>query len=151
MDFFRKFSEKCVMIWNKCAPVFTVIGNIFRGIGRVFSLLGKYVFKLRGIFMAIPVAVIAVISAMINMERLPDTLEYAMLGIDFDATQTLFGPVVMNVEQISREMAVMGPLTLTAICLLFTVFSKRTLFPWIISIFTLLIPTLLYLTTQYPA
>jgi hypothetical protein len=151
MDFFRKFSEKCVVIWIKCAPVFTVIGNIFRGICRVFSLLGKYVFKLRGIFMAIPVAVIAVISAMINMERLPDTLEYAMLGIDFDATQTLFGPVVMNVEQISREMAVMGPLTLTAICLLFTVFSKRTLFPWIISIFTLLIPTLLYLTTQYPA
>ena len=99
----------------------------------------------------IPVAVVAVIQAMINMERLPNTLEYAMLGLDFEAAQTLFGPVVMNVEQISREMAVIGPLVLTAACLLFTIFSKRTLFPWIVSIFTLLIPTLLFLSTQYPA
>ncbi len=151
MDFFRKISEKCSIAWEKCAPVLKKIGAFFSSVGNVFAVLGKYIFKLRAMFMAIPVAVIAVIQAMINMERLPDTLEYAMLGIDFDATQTLFGPIVMNVEQISREVAVTGPLLLTAVCLLFTIFSKRTLFPWIISIFTLILPTLLYFTTQYPA
>jgi hypothetical protein len=45
----------------------------------------------------------------------------------------------------------MGPLMLTAACLVFTILSKRTLFPWIISIFTLVVPVLLYLMTQYPA
>lgn len=151
MDFFRNLSEKLNTVWGKCAPVLRKIGSVFAAIGRGFALLGRYIFKLRAIFMAIPVAVVAVIQAMINMERLPDTVEYAMIGIDFDATQTLFGPFVMHVEQVSQEAAVMGPLMLTAACLLFTIFSKRTLFPWVISIFTLLIPTLLYLTTQYPA
>lgn len=151
MDFFRNLSEKWNTVWGKCAPVLRKIGSVFAAIGRGIALLGRYIFKLRAIFMAIPVAVIAVIQAMINMERLPDTIEYAMIGIDFKATQTLFGPFVMHVDQISQEAAVMGPLMLTAACLLFTIFSKRTLFPWIISIFTLLIPTLLYLTTQYPA
>ena len=151
MEFIRNICDKLNTFWGKCSPVLRKIGLVFAAIGRAFGLLGSYLFKLRAVFMAIPVAVIAVIQAMINMERLPDTLEYTMLGIDFNATQTLFGPVVMNVEQIGRELAVMGPLVLTAACLLFTIFSKRTLFPWIISIFTLLIPTLLYLTTQYPA
>lgn len=151
MDFFRNLSEKWNQVWEKCGPVFRTIGSVFAAIGRGIATLCRYLFKLRAIFMAIPVAVVAVIQAMINTERLPDTLEYAMIGIDFQATQTIFGPFVMNVEQISRETAVMGPLVLTAACLLFTIFSKRTLFPWVISIFTLLIPTLLYLMTQYPA
>ena len=101
--------------------------------------------------LCICLAVIAVIEAMINMNRLPDTMEYATIGLDFDATQTLFGPFVMHIEQLSRETAVMGPLVLTAACLVFTIFSKRTLFPWIVSIFTLVVPILLYLMTQYPA
>ena len=151
MDYIRSFCDKLILFWEKCSPVLQRIGFAFTVIGRAFSKLWSYIFKLRAIFMAIPVAVVAVIQAMINMERLPNTLEYTMLGLDFEATQTLFGPVVMNVEQISREMAVMGPLVLTASCLLFTIFSKRTLFPWIVSIFTLLLPTLLFLSTQYPA
>ena len=151
MDFIRNFCDKLNAFWGKCSPVLSRIAFVFAVIGRAISKLWSYIFKLRAIFMAIPVAVVAVIQAMINMERLPDTLEYTMLGIDFQATQTLFGPIVMNVEQISREIAVIGPLMLTAACLLFTIFSKRTLFPWIISIFTLLVPTLLFLSTQYPA
>ena len=151
MEFFRNFSETLRSIWEKCSPVFGAIGRVFRAIGRAVATLCKYIFKLRAIFMAIPVAVVAVVQSMINMERLPDTLEYATIGIDFHATDTLFGPFVMHIEQLSRETAVMGPLFLTAACLLFTVFSKRTLFPWIISIFTLVIPVLLYLMTQYPA
>jgi hypothetical protein len=151
MEFIRIFCEKLVDFWDRCSPVLRKISFVFASIGKAINVLWSYLFKLRAIFMAIPVAVVAVIQAMINIERLPNTLEYAMLGLDFEATQTLFGPVVMNVEQISREMAVIGPLVLTAACLLFTIFSKRTLFPWIVSIFTLLIPTLLFLSTQYPA
>ncbi len=151
MDFFRNVKEKCGAAWEKCGPAVQKTGAFLTASGRIAKQLGSYIYKLRSMFLAIPVAVVAVIQALINMDRLPDTLEYAMLGVDFDATETLFGPIVMTVEQISRETAVIGPLVLTAVCLLFTIFSKRTLFPWIISIFTLLLPTLLYFTTQYPA
>lgn len=151
MEFFHNLADKWKVFWGKCSPVLRSIGAVFSAIGRAISTLGSYLFKLRALFMAIPVAVVAVIEAMINMNRLPDTLEYATIGLDFDATQTLFGPFVMHVEQMSRETAVIGPLVLTAACLVFTIFSKRTLFPWVISIFTLVVPVLLYLMTQYPA
>jgi hypothetical protein len=151
MEFFHNLKDKWNILWEKCSPVLRTIGTVFAAIGRAIGTLCKYIFRLRALFMAIPVAVIAVIEAMINTSRLPDTLEYATIGLDFDATQTLFGPFVMHIEQLSRETAVMGPLMLTAACLVFTIFSKRTLFPWIVSIFTLVVPVLLYLMTQYPA
>ena len=151
MEFFHNLKDKWNILWEKCGPVLWTIGTVFAAIGRAIGTLCKYIFRLRALFMAIPVAVIAVIEAMINTSRLPDTLEYATIGLDFDATQTLFGPFVMHIEQLSRETAVMGPLMLTAACLVFTIFSKRTLFPWIVSIFTLVVPVLLYLMTQYPA
>ena len=151
MEFFHNLTDKWHIFWGKCSPVLHKIGTVLTAIGRAVSTLGKYIFRLRALFLAIPVAVIAVIEAMINMNRLPDTMEYATIGLDFDATQTLFGPFVMHIEQLSRETAVMGPLVLTAACLVFTIFSKRTLFPWVISIFTLVVPMLLYLMTQYPA
>ena len=151
MEFFRNLGDKWNIFWGKCAPVLRTIGAVFAAIGRAIAKLWSYIFKLRALFMAIPVAMIVIIEAMINMSRLPDTLEYATNGLDFDATQTLFGPFVMHIEQMSRETAAMGPLMLTAVCLVLTIFSKRTLFPWIISIFTLVVPVLLYLMTQYPA
>ena len=151
MEFFHNLSDKWNSFWEKCSPVLHKIGVVFAAIGRAIATLGKYIFRLRALFMAIPVAVVAVIEAMINMSRLPDTLEYATIGLDFEATQTLFGPFVMHIEQLSKETAVMGPLVLTAVCLVFTILSKRTLFPWVISIFTLVVPVLLYLMTQYPA
>ncbi len=151
MNFMHDFLAKCGEFRDKCRPFFRKIGSICAVIGKNLRILWKYIYKLRAFFMAVPVAAAAVIQAMINMERLPDVVEYSTLRLDFDAAETLFGPIVMTVQQISRETAVMGTLSLTAVCLVFTVFSKRTLFPWIISVFTLLVPTLLYLSTQYPA
>lgn len=151
MEWFQTLSDKWVALREKMSPVLKKAGEICSHIGSVLKTLGGYLYKLRGAFIAIPVAVVAVIQAMLNMERLPDTVEYTMLRIDPDAAQTLFGPFAMSVVQMSRETAVMGPLLLTAACLVFTLLSKRTLFPWLISVFTLLIPTVLYLLTCYPA
>ena len=108
MEFFHNLKDKWNILWEKCSPVLRTIGTVFAAIGRAIGTLCKYIFRLRALFMAIPVAVIAVIEAMINTSRLPDTLEYATIGLDFDATQTLFGPFVMHIEQLSRETAVMG-------------------------------------------
>lgn len=151
MSFIHDLILKFRQFWAKCQPVFRRIGQVLSTIGKNLGILWKYIYKLRAFFLAVPVAAAAVIQAMRNMERLPDTVEYSMLHLDLHATETLFGPFVLTVEQLSREAAVTVALTLTAVCLLFTIFSKRTLFPWIVSLFTLLVPTLLYLSTQYPA
>ena len=46
-------------------------------------------------------------------------------------------------KSISREMAVYGPLALTGGCLLMMIFSRKVIYPWLISVFTLLLPLLL--------
>ena len=51
---------------------------------------------------------------------------------------------------VSREMAIYGPLVLTGGCLLMMCFSRRTLYPWLISLFSLAVPVLILLTNDFP-
>ena len=112
---------------------------IFGRIGKVIGLVCTWIFRLRRIFMAIPVVVLAIRIAAANMERLP---EY--VGLNLQST----GEFAMMVN---RNYAVYGPLCVTGFCLLLMFCSRKTLFPWIISIFTLVLPYLIYLTNIYMA
>ena len=67
----------------------------------------------------------------------------AKAGIDLQTTG-------VYAQMISRDLAVLGPLAVTGGCLLLMFCSRRTFYPWIISIFTLVLPILLYLTNVYP-
>ena len=112
---------------------------IFGRIGKVIGLVCIWIFRLRRIFMAIPVVVLAIRIAAANMERLP---EY--VGLNLQSS----GEFAMMVN---RNYAVYGPLCVTGFCLLLMFCSRKTLFPWIISIFTLVLPYLIYLTNIYMA
>lgn len=112
---------------------------IFGRVGKVIGLVCTWIFRLRRIFMAIPVVVLAIRIAAANMERLP---EY--VGLNLQSS----GEFAMMVN---RNYAVYGPLCVTGFCLLLMFCSRKTLFPWIISIFTLVLPYLIYLTNIYMA
>ena len=107
--------------------------------GRVLCEIGKWIFRLRGFFMAIPVAVAALYLAVQNMARLP-----AEVGIN----------LLENGQYeylISRGLAVLVPLLVTAVCLVMMWLSRRTVYPWIISIFSLVLPYLIWITNVFPA
>jgi len=106
-------------------------------IGDVIGQICKWIFRLRKVIMAIPVVYLAIRIAADNMERLP---EY--VGLNLQSS----GEFAMTV---TRSYAVFGPLCVTAFCLLLMFCSRKTLFPWIISIFTLVLPYLIYLTNLY--
>ena len=55
------------------------------------------------------------------------------------------------VQTVSRSLAVMGPLGVTAACLLLMFCSRKAMYPWAISIFTLVLPLLILITNLYPA
>jgi len=109
--------------------------KIWAGVGSVFS----WIYKLRSVLLAIPVAVGAVVLAIKNMAQLP-----AQVGINLLADGTFE-------KTISRGVAVMGPLAITALCLLLMFTSKRVVYPWLISLFTLVLPLLLWVTNTFPA
>ena len=106
-------------------------------IGNVIGLICTWIFRLRKIFMAAPVVYLAIHIAVANMNRLP---EY--VGLNLQAN----GEFAMMV---TRNYAVFGPLLVTGFCLLLMFCSRKTLFPWIISIFSLVLPYLIYLTNLY--
>lgn len=106
--------------------------------GKVLKETCRWIYKLRGLFLAIPVAFAAINFAIFNMRNLPD-----YVGVNFLATGEY-------ARYIGRGTAVMFPLGVTAVCLLLVLFSRRVIYPWIISVFSLVLPWLIYYTNVYP-
>ncbi len=106
---------------------------------KVLKAIGRWIYRLRGLLMAIPVILAALYLASQNMARLPEEV-----GINLLASgeyQFL----------ISRGLAVMAPLVVTGVCLVMMLLSRRTIYPWIISIFSLVLPWLIWITNVFPA
>lgn len=115
------------------------VGEVFKKIGLVLGQIGKWIYKLRGVLLAIPVGVGAVMLAKRNMALLPEAVGINLLS---------------NGEyqwMVNRNVAVMGPLAVTAVCVLLMFCSRRVLYPWLISVFTLVLPLLIWLTNVFPA
>lgn len=105
----------------------------------VIRILFLAVYRLRSLFLSIPVILAALRLAAYNSEHLP-----LMVGLDLQTTGEF-------AKVISRQTAVTMPLMLTGACLVLMCFSRKTLYPWLISVFSLVIPVLLLITNLYPA
>lgn len=98
----------------------------------------KWAYRLRSVILAVPVALGAVILAIHNQARLPD-----MVGLNLQAS----GEYAMMV---GKGIAVLGPVAVTAVCLLMMFCSRKVLYPWLISLFSLALPILVYITNTFP-
>lgn len=114
-------------------------GSVYSKIKKVIGILVMCIYRLRSIFLAIPVVYYALKLAAYNSKHLPENV-----GLNLLST----GEFAMT---ISREMAVMGPLVVTAACLVLMATSRKALYPWAVSIFTLILPVLLLVSNLYPA
>ena len=103
-------------------------------IGIVITVL----YRLRKVVMAAPVVYYALKIASYNMEHLPE-----QVGVNLQSS----GEFAMT---IARSMAVMGPFALTIACLLLMFCSRKALYPWAVSVFTLVLPLLLLFSNLYP-
>lgn len=111
-------------------------GNKFT---RALSLIGRVLFRLRKVVMAAPVVYFALKLAAYNSENLP-----LLVGINLQTTGEF-------AQTISRQNAVTGPLIVTGACLVLMFCSRKAVYPWLISIFSLVLPLLLLVTNLYPA
>ncbi len=105
---------------------------------KVMRIVFKTIYHLRGLFMAIPVIILALRFANYNSEHLP-----LLVGLNLQSNGEF-------AKMISRETAVNTPVFLTLGCLGVMCISRKPVYPWLISLFTLAIPVLLLLTNMYP-
>ena len=114
------------------------VSSVTNKIESVFGFIFKWMFRLRKIAMAAPVAWVAVQLALENAQRLPE-----MVGFNLQSN----GQYAML---ISRNYAVWGPVGVTVFCLLLMFCSRKTVFPWVVSIFTLVLPYLIWIVNLFP-
>lgn len=99
--------------------------------------INSWIYKLRSVILAIPVAAVALFFALYNQTNLP-----AKVGI---LLQTDGSYAFM----VARPIAVLFPVAVTALCLLLTLCSKKVLYPWLISLLSLTLPLLILLTNFF--
>lgn len=131
MNQFQEILAKCRETYNKAKPGLEKTGDIM-------SLIGLWVWRLRKFVMAIPVVWLSLYLARLNYNLLPP-----MVGLDLQTTGEY-------ARMITREAAVYGPLAVTAVCLLMMFLSRRTLYPWLIALFSMALPVLILITNIFP-
>lgn len=138
-----KFLDQLVEKWNgfleKARPFLNKAGAACCAAGRWLKKAWKFLCRIRKVIMAIPVGWGAFYMAIYNQRHLPP-----LVGLDLQ----LDGEFSLLV---ARELAVLGPLAVTALCLLLMFVSRRTLTPWLVSLFSLAIPVLILVTNTFPA
>ena len=150
MNWLDRIVEKWNWLVGKVRPVWDVIAGVFRGIGRFFSLLWKYIFMFRGILISAPVIVLGALMIVWARDHLPEMVEITHLVLDPEAENAIFGNFVMVTEFISRDLAIGVPMALSGVCLVCTILSKRTLYPWLMALLTMTMPVVIYLLNTHP-
>ncbi len=151
MEWLNSLTRKWGQLMEKIQPGMEKAGGFCKTAYQKLSIICGYLYKLRAIILAAPVAAAAAVLAFINVDRLPDAVQITTVAIDTQAQDSLFGCLVTGVDYISKEVAILAPLVLTVLCLLLTLCSKRTLYPWLISVFSLALPLLLLLSNSFAA
>lgn len=119
-------------------PTWEKVKNVFMGIGGIFHAIGSCVYKLRKFLMSLPVLWGLVYLTLKNSRELP-----AQVGVGLQPS----GEFALT---ISKEFALIGPVAVTVGCLLMMFASKKTLQPWVVSIFTLTLPILIWVINIFP-
>ena len=111
----------------------------YEKVEKVIGYVVMLLYRLRKVFLAIPVVYLALKLAIYNMNHLPE-----QVGVSLQSSGAF-------ANTISRQLAVMTPLGVTAACLVLMFASRKALYPWAVSLFTLLLPILLLISNLYPA
>ena len=98
-----------------------------------------YIFHFRKVLLALPVVFASIYLARLNWTYLPDQVGLSLMSNGQFA------------QLVDKSAAVYGPMGITAVCLALMVCSRRALYPWLISVFTLVLPILVLITNIFPS
>lgn len=138
MNFWDTVMDKWNGFRRSAAPFWAKTRVVLNKIWKVLCAVWTTLVALKKVFIAVPVAAGAMILAIHNQANLPK-----VVGLDLQNNGAFS-------IQIAREIAVLGPLAVTALCLLLVFCSRRTLTPWLVSVFSLALPVLILVLNTFP-
>lgn len=132
-------TDKWNALRNDVSKEVVTTGSPYTRVKSIVGVIVMVIYRLRKIVLALPVLYYALKLANYNRINLPE-----VVGINLQSNGAF-------AETISRSVAVTGPLAITCACLVLMFCSRKALYPWAISVFTLALPILLLLSNLYPA
>lgn len=130
MSKIQDFVQSAKQTYEKARPGLEKTGDIM-------GLVCKWAWRLRKFILAIPIVWLMVYFARLNWGLLPE-----MVGLDLQTNGEF-------TRMITREMAVYGPMAVTAVCLLMMMLSRKTLYPWLICLFSMALPIMILITNFF--
>ncbi len=125
--------------WRNSRPQREKLKTFCGNAWQVMKITGKWLYKLRSLVLSIPVAVTALSLAIRNLWALPTNVGINLL----ESGAFSF--------YVNKGIAVIVPLGVTALCLLLMYCSRKILYPWLISVFSLVLPLVLWVTNVFPS
>lgn len=135
----EQLKAKISELRKKAAPVLAKAEAFWQKVKKVWAAAWPWIWKFRKVIFAIPVVYGALYFARLNWNMLPE-----QVGLDLQTTGEY-------AKYISREMAVYAPMGITGGCLTMMFLSRKTVYPWMICMFSLLLPALILITNIFPA
>lgn len=115
------------------------VSNGYNAFKRAIGIVIMIFYHLRKVVMAVPVIYFALKIAAYNAEHLPVEV----------------GLFIQNngefLRMVDRNTAVFWPLVVTGGCLFLMFFSRKAMYAWAISFFTLALPIIILVSNIYPA
>ena len=111
--------------------------RFFGNLWTLLKLMAEWAYKLRSLLLSVPVVVCAGALAIRNARLLPE-----MVGVIVQANGAYQWVV-------SRGVAVTVPLGVTILCVTLMLCSKKMLYPWLISVFSLVLPLVLWFINMF--
>ncbi|MBO5050181.1 MAG: hypothetical protein J6C41_07115 [Oscillospiraceae bacterium] len=111
--------------------------------GNLFKVTCQWIYKLRSVFLSIPVIFGTIFLAVRNAAALPEEV-----SIYFPKFSD--GLIKISMATIGHTEAVIIPVLITVIALIMMFISRRVCLPWLVSMFSLTLPVFFWFTSVFP-
>lgn len=138
-----KQMEQLTAKWNalreKTAPAMEKISTVWQKVKKIWRIARPWIWQFRKVLLALPVVYLMLYFARLNWNVLPD-----LVGLNLQTSGDY-------ARYISKEIAVYFPMGVTGGCLAMMFLSRKTVYPWMICMFSMLLPLLVLITNVFPA
>ena len=135
----EQLTAKLSELRQKAAPYLEKAENGYQKAKDIWEKAKPWIWAGRKILLSIPVVWLMLYFARLNWNVLPE-----QVGLNLQTTGEY-------AQYISKQMAVYGPMGVTGGCLAMMFLSRKTVYPWMICMFSMLLPLLILVTNIFPS
>ena len=135
----EQLTAKLSELRQKAAPYLEKADKGYQKAKDIWEKAKPWIWQSRKLLLSIPVVWLMLYFARLNWSVLPE-----QVGLNLQTTGEY-------AQYISRELAVYGPMGVTAGCLAMMFLSRKTVYPWMICMFSMLLPLLILITNIFPS